>query len=176
MWELIETNTVGGSPADIDLIWDESVYSSIRIECDGIQPATDGVTFRARLGDNDGGTIHATAGDYDGLTRVWEGTGAWSAHSPTDRIDLAVSCSNAANETINAVIEIEAGRSPDTGCAVKARVQYINNSSNQRVNEVKIFLDDAVAAAIDTCRLFFASGNFANVGDIKVYGLRREVA
>jgi len=173
-WVLIETVTVSGNPTNIDLTWDETLYSSIRVELNAIQPSTDAVTLIARLGDNDGATIHATSGDYDGVQQVWEGTGAFAAISVSDRVDIAASASNVANETISGYIEIFGGLSADTGAAFKSLIHYLNSVSNQRTIETKAFLDDQTQAAIDTLRLFWgASSTWANTGDIKVYGLKR---
>lgn len=169
-WELISTTTVSGDPSQIDLTWDENTYSDIRVVVEGVQPATDGVTFRARFGSADGATIYTGAGEYEGMQRVWEGTGAFAALANTTRIDLGPSSSNAANETINVTIEIMCGRDSNLGAAMRATMQYINSSSNQRVLETKAFLDN-VSASVDTLRLYFATGNFANVGTIRVYGL-----
>ncbi len=171
-WALLATVTPTAT-GNIDISWDEAAYSSIRVELDAIQPATDGVTFRCQVGSADGATIHSSASDYDGITQVWEGTGGYSALANNDFIDLAQSCSDAANETVSGVIEIKGGRNADVGAIIKAEIIYINSVSNLRVIETKAFTDDNVKAAIDTLRLFYASGNHAATGDIKIYGLRR---
>lgn len=175
MWDLISTTAISGDPANVDLTWNESTYSDVRIVLDAVQPATDGVTFRLRLGDTDGTVIHASTNDYDGVTQIWEGTGAFSAISGTDTVDLATSSSNAANETISGTIKVIGGANSDGGAAVKATIHYTNSTSNQRTIETKAFLDDNTQAAVDTVRLYFAAGNFANTGNIKLYGLRKTV-
>ena len=172
-WVQISSQNVSGSPSQIDLTWDESIYINVKVVIEGIQPATDGVTFRARFGSANGGTIYNSTNDYDGMQRAWEGTGAFSALADSTRLDLAPSSSNASNETIDATIDILCSGNADLGAALKATLHYINSSSDQRVLETKAFLDDGINAAIDTIRLYFAAGNFANVGTIKLYGLTR---
>lgn len=170
-WEPIETVTLDGTETNLDLTWDETIYSDIRIVVDGIQPQTDGVTLRLRVGHNDGGTIVTTG--YDGNQFLWEGV-AHTNYAVSDRVDELVSCSNAANETVSGTIEVKGGRSADTGVLVHSQWQYINNGSNQRAIENKTYMDDGENYAVDTIRLFFASGNFAAQGQITVFGLRRD--
>lgn len=168
-WALLDSYTVTGSPANYEYTWDETQYNSIRVIYDGIQPATDATSLYCIVGSGDGSTMYNSASDYDGSEKLYEDA-AWSALVDTDQVRLGASFSNAANEVGSGDIEITAGGNADLGCLIDIRLLYINSASNQRANEVKAFLEQS--AAIDTIRLFWASGNFANVGTIKVYGLK----
>ena len=113
-WTLLNTDTISGSPSESTYTWDETSYSDIRIVITGIQPATDGTTLRMQVGHTNGSTYWNSANDYDGVQMLWE-SGSWSAMSTSSAIDLLPGCSNAANETVNASLEILGGADSNIG-------------------------------------------------------------
>lgn len=170
-WTLLSDYTVTGDPSQFEYSWDETEYNSIRVIFDGIQPATDTLSLFCIVGSADGATMYNSTNDYDGSEKLYE-SATWSALADTDKVRLGASFSNTADEVGSGDIEITASENASLGCLIDARLLYINSASNQRGNKVSAFLDGA-NAAIDTIRLFWTSGNFANVGTIKVYGLKR---
>lgn len=172
VWAELDDTTVSGSPANYEFTWDESLYSDIRIVYTGIQPASDTVSLYLIVGHTDGGTMFNSASDYDGNERERVST-TWSALSDTDQVRIAPNYSNASNETASGTIEITGSGDPNTGCNIDSKTHYLDAASNQRSYKVEAFLDDGNVGAIDTARLFFASGNLANVGTIKLYGLTK---
>lgn len=153
--------------------WDETAYSEIKLVFESIQPASDGVSFYLTIGTTNGTSMFESTSDYDGVELIWESTPDYLDGSDTDKIRLLPSCSNASNETISGEVVLSALFGTDLGCLVHAKLLYISSTSNQRAYEAKAFLDDGSTGAIDTVNLFFASGNFANTGTIRVYGLKR---
>lgn len=171
VWTLIDETDISGSPANHEITWDESLYNEIKVKISGVQPATDGVSFYVIVGHTNGGTMINSTNDYDGTERLYETAGSPSALADSDQVRLLASCSNAANETINGDLLITAFDGSDLGCIIRAELLYINSASNQRAHEVRAFTDDGIGAAIDTYRLYWASGNFANTGTIRTWGL-----
>lgn len=169
-WSLLDTESMSGDPANYEYTWDETAYDEIKIILEEIQPATDGVSMYLIVGHTNGGTMFNSTNDYDNIEQVWESDGAPFAGPDTDKLRVLASCSNAANETISGEITISAFVGTDLGCLIRSRLLYINSSSNMRAYESKGFLDDGGSAAIDTLRLFFASGNLANTGTVRVWG------
>ena len=167
--DVVPTNT-----ATYDLTWDETLYSDIRIVLEDIQCDLDTLSFLLRVGSANGGTIYSGAADYDGITRIWEGTGAYSGITTTDGVVLSTQTSNVANETVSATFEIIGSSSANVSCGITTKTLVINSSSgNNRLTETKTFLP-TIKAAIDTVRLYWGStGKFQVAGTIKVYGLAR---
>lgn len=167
--DIIDQTDISGDPSQYEVSWDESVYTKILVLISGIQPATDGVSLYGILGSANGGTMYTSTNDYDGVEMIWEGTGTFSASPDSDKLRLLPSCSDAANETISGEIVLNGLKNADVGGTVRSELIYINSASNQRTIEVRGF-SDGFNAAIDTFRLFWASGNFANTGSIAVLG------
>lgn len=170
-WELLDTYNVTGDPATYEYTWDETTYSEIKVKFSTIQPATDALSLFAIVGSDNGATMYNSTNDYDGSEKLYE-SATWSSLVDTDKVRIGPNFSNAANETGSGDLLITASDDSDLGCLMRCDLLYINSVSNQRANEVKAFLD-FTSGAIDTVRLFWTSGNFANVGTIRVYGLKR---
>lgn len=165
----IDDTTISGSPANHEITFDETAYDKIRIVLKQVQPATDGVSLYLIVGEANGGTMYNSTNDYDGHEITWEGDAVNYSETPdSNRVRVLSSCSNAANETISGEIIISGFVGSDTGCIIESKLTYVNSSSNIRTIETKTFLD--AGAAVDTYRLFWASGNFANNGSIKTEG------
>jgi hypothetical protein len=164
---LLETNVISGSPSTIELTWNESVYSSIRVELDNVRSDTNADELRLRVGHTNG-TILATG--YNGIDREMDAT-TWDPLAASTYFEIAQSVKNTTTFAIDGVVRITSGRGVRTGCLVRAEMFYEDTLNAPRGHETQGLVSQS--DIIDTVQFLWNSGDFDNQGDIKIYGLRR---
>jgi hypothetical protein len=167
---LLATYTASNS-AQIDITEGfDGNYSSLEFVFESILPATNGVSFQARISTNGGVSFLTTATYFTSLLVNVDATAtAASTNGITSwSINGGTSLSNLAGETLNGVFNLFnpgiASRSFSTSL-VTYRTSAANNSVCLRGN----FATDTTINAI---RFFMSSGNIAS-GKIYVYGRRK---
>ena len=160
-----------------DFTWDETLYSAIRIELEGIQPSTD-TNPMVQVGHTDGATILNNTSDYKSTYRNMGSDTAWTVSVATDGIELTPS-----GQTVDAsgvagmsgTVELIGGADPNTGVILEGKVTYRFNATDIHAYHTQGFVaPSAKMVAFDTVRLTWDGGTatFATHGSVRYYGLK----
>lgn len=166
-WELISSTSIT-AVANVDVTWDETRYSIIKVIIEDAQVGTDNVDVEVQMGHTNGGTI-ITATSYTTITNA--GTTTWSSASAQDHWLLtgAGNAGNAAGEYFSATMELTNFKSSNHSATLDGVANYHNTIGN--ILDTRFMGSHrANANAIDTLRFQPSSGNWAASGTIKVYG------
>lgn len=165
-WELLETWTPTAVNSK-DFTWDESVYSDIKIVFQDLRTSTANEYLQFRLGYGDGASIITTAASY----KFTEG---FVSQTNQSFFREKGNQGSAATDGISGSINIISTGS--TNSSPLYEMDYTDvKSLTPNAGKVHGYIDTSSAEnnAIDTLRMFWSSGNFALVGDVYVYGLKR---
>lgn len=171
---LLATYTTASSQATIDITSVmSSTYDEYELELSQIQCATDGSKLLMRTSSDNGGVFDSTAGNY-----LWSYTAVGTAiagdnvsNSDTE-IELTQTSSNAAGRTISGTIKMYGVNTTSS-----RKNMTLSLTFSQTTGNIGIYVGGAIrndtTNAINAARLYWSSGNFANGGVVRVYGLSK---
>lgn len=180
-----KSGAITGSPATVDFtsIGSHDIYL---VEFHNLLPATDAVELRMRVTDDGGTSWHGAAGageeDY-----LWGLTGQISTGTALDQTagastgrqyaGLAVGAAaasnigNLASEVVNGRLVITKGDGGTTGHTHwEGAFSWKNGASGMFASVGGTMQEGSGIAVIDGLRFYFSAGNFANQGQITVWG------
>ena len=181
-WVLLEDKTPT-AVTEIDFTWDETLYSSIRIELEGIQPAEDR-NLMVQMGHSDGATILATAGDYESTYRGMQDI-ARTLSGTTTAIELdpgGLTVDATGTQGMSGKIDIIGGSDANTSVIIDALTHFVYGGAGGTMHSYHAsgFIKPYARAseAFDTVRLIWSGSplkNFKAQGSIRYYGLSNTI-
>jgi len=177
-WELIGTPWTPTAVSSKDFTWDETLYSEIKIVGEGLVPATDGASFRMRLGHTGGTVFYTGSGDYGGTA---ENLAANSTASHDSYIVMAYSYTaedtigSNNSEGISFSLTLSGLNSTRSPAMVKGTSAYLTDGGVFRGSDIFAITADNASDSntCDAARFYWSSGNYEAQGKIYVYGLKR---
>ncbi len=166
-WEKISEATPAAATT-FDIIWDETLYSAVKIILENIQPATDNAHMDMQFGHTNGGTI-ITSG-YDGTVNIYSNTTLSGISTTLPRLATSIG-NDASDKGVYGEIDVLSFGSNSQGAMANCYLIHEDGSTTPHAQRTYIFLggEDSV---IDTFQLILTTGNFAVVGSVKLYGLK----
>jgi hypothetical protein len=167
---------VAGSPFTptvantLNITWDETLYSHIRIIIDDIRTNDDNSLFGLRMGSGNGASIHSSAGNYQNQSMSYTVSG-WTADGGDNHIPVAAQWGAGATEGLFGEINILGGyNNGTTHSLIDIEAVYNLNTGTQVGIAIKTMV--RVDSALDTIqfRMTTVSEDFQAVGNIRVYG------
>lgn len=170
---------VAGSPFtptatnEFAVTWDESLYSSIRIEIENLRTNTNGGTLRFFVGSG-GGVKHNSVGDYQNVYNAMT-NGTWTLNGTTADIRVAPSWGNAAGQGAYGTVELKGINSSDNGGILEYSVVTRNSSDSKTQRKGHVALEGGIDADIDGFIVGLVAGghSFLSSGQIRVFGLKK---
>ena len=154
--------------ATIDIIWDETAYSAIRIILENIQPVINNANMNMQFGHTNGTVIIVS--QYAGINQLYSGT-TWNNPSSTlPRLANTIG-NDASDKGVYGIIDVFGFGSNSQGAMANIFLNWEDGTPTAQGKQTHIFVggQDSI---IDTFQLLLTSGNFQAVGNVKVYGLK----
>lgn len=151
----------------VDMTWDESLYSAIKVDFEQLETDTDNDAMYMQLGSVDGATIHSTTSDYIGRYHVYQ-LGV-SNLPETTQVRMITAWGNATGEGASGSMELWSYRGANNGAAFEIRTIAKNTAgASQRLLAQGVL---TINSSVDTIRFLLGAGAFVATGTIRLYGL-----
>jgi len=179
-WVLIEDYTPT-AVTSYDFTWDETLYSSVRLELEAIQPDSD-AGLLLRLGHTDGATILNTTGDYLWSHREIGSATAFTVSGVTDEIELqpgGLTVDASFTQGCGGKIEVIGGSDANTTAIVEASTHFVYGGAGGTF--YSYYVQGYVknygrgSEAFDTLQIAWDGAmppSFKAQGSIRLYGLK----
>lgn len=168
-WELISETDVT-AVTELDLSWDGSLYNEVHLYLDDVQPQTDNVSLRLRVGSDDGATIHTTS-KYDGVTNTYINLSIGAQNNDYLLLSGLVG-NNALDAGVYGKINVFGFGASADGALIESQLGWEDGSGSGGAYWTKGVAFN-IEEHIDTIRLYWSSGDFAANGKAYLYGLKK---
>lgn len=168
--EVIAAGTAS-AVATLDITWTAANYNFVEVKISNMLPATDAVTARIRLTDDGGTTWHDGPTDYTYDTFNRNAGNVETNGADSDRINLT--WFSVGNDTGEPGVsgDIRLFGTNDSGNKTMIVIDDVYGNSNGGLEPQKVGAMLNMTTVVDGVRLFFSSGNIANIR-YKVIGYR----
>lgn len=165
----LQTQTVSSSVAQVDFTSNLGTYDTIKFVFSGVHPATDNVSFFARVS-TDGGTNYLTTTYNSSGNYVWSGGSNGTQGNQTDRIVLNGACGNQDTESQSGFLEMNNLAST----TFYKNTQSLCTGVHDTGALISTFAGTSIhqTSAINGVRFMFSSGNI-EAGKFSLYGVKR---
>lgn len=168
---LLDAQSPTGSPAVLDFAL-PSGFSKFRIDLVGLGVATDNAGLRGRVSTDGGSTFPNGGSDYGWVYEYQDTTTSTISNDKAgaaSELLLSGSISNAAAAGLSGEIELLNPKEGTTYRRIRTTTEVYVTGALRRLTTSGAFFS---GSALTNFRLFLSSGNFANQGVTRMYGIK----